>query len=87
MGTSNAAASIVPTQESVSRLIHRTPPPCFSDDIIAMNKKTRGVGARGRGRGRGAGGGGARPVAQRRPWNRQKLVSDLYSSFTASRRY
>ncbi|CAI8011433.1 hypothetical protein GBAR_LOCUS7375, partial [Geodia barretti] len=49
-----------PPSRSLRSLLARR---VFPDDIIAMNKKTRG----GRGRGRG----GARGVGQKRPWNRQ----------------
>ena len=53
-----------PPSRSLRSLLARR---VFPDDIIAMNKKTRG----GRGRGRG----GARGVGQKRPWNRQAQVS------------
>ena len=43
----------------------------FPDDIIAMNRKTRGSGVRGRGRG-----GGAAQAGQKRPWTRQSQVSN-----------
>ena len=53
--------------------------PCFSDDIIAMNRRKTT-----RGRGRGRGGGGARGTGQRQPLNRQTQVSSFMVVLSSS---